>query len=78
MPVNLSIRNAPDDVVSLLRHRAVRHRRSLQSELLAIIEAAAREEGPATPSEILAEVRKLGLATPSETAGWVRADRDGR
>ena len=38
MPVNLSIKNAPDDVVARLRERAAKHHRSLQGELLAIIE----------------------------------------
>ena len=78
MPVNLSIKNAPDHVVERLRRRAERHRRSLQGELLAIIEAAAREEQPTTPADVLAEVRRLGLRTPSEAAALIRADRDGR
>ena len=40
MPVNLSIKNAPDHIVARLRERARRHHRSLQGELLAIIENA--------------------------------------
>jgi plasmid stability protein len=78
MPVNLSIKNAPDHVVERLRARAERNHRSLQGELMAIIEAAVREDGPATPAEILAGIRGLGLHTPSEAAALVRADRDGR
>jgi plasmid stability protein len=78
MPVNLSIKNAPDDVVERLRQRAQRHHRSLQGELLAIIEAAAREDQPATAADILAEVRRLGLQTPSEAAALIRSDRDRR
>jgi plasmid stability protein len=76
MPVNLSIKNAPDDVVQRLRERAERHHRSLQGELMAIIEAAVREDRPASPAEILAEVRRIGLHTPSEAACIIRADRD--
>jgi len=78
MPVNISIKSAPDHVVQRLRQRAERHHRSLQGELLAIIEAAAREEQPAAPADVLAEVRRLGLQTPSEAAALIRADRDGR
>jgi len=78
MPINLSIKNAPDDVVQRLRARADRHHRSLQGELMAIIETAVREDRPATPADILAEVRRLGLQTPSEAAGIVRADRNAR
>jgi len=78
MPVNLSIKNAPEPIVQLLRERAERHHRSLQGELLAIIEAAVQDDRPATPAEIMAEVRRLGLRTPSEATAIVRADRDGR
>ena len=40
MPVSLSIKNAPDEVVKRLKERAERHHRSLQGELLAILEEA--------------------------------------
>lgn len=78
MPVNLSIKNAPDHVVERLRERAERNHRSLQGELMAIIEAAVQPDRPATPAEILADVRRLGLTTPSEAAALIRADRHGR
>ena len=78
MPVNLSIKNAPDDVVQRLRERAERHHRSLQGELMAIIEAAVRDDSVTRPVDILVRVRQLGLSTPSEAAAIVRADRDGR
>jgi plasmid stability protein len=65
-------------VVRRLRDRAARHNRSLQGELLAIIEAAVQDDGPASAAEILAEVRRLGVQTPAEAAALIRADRDGR
>jgi plasmid stability protein len=76
MPVNLSIKNAPDDVVERLRERAQRNHRSLQGELMAIIEEAVRPSSYLTPVEFLAEIRKLGLRSPSEAADLVRVDRD--
>lgn len=66
MPVNLSIKNAPDDVVERLRRRAERHRRSLQGELLAIIEDAARahpEPSAATPAAADQQVPCPGRAS---------------
>jgi antitoxin FitA len=78
MPVNLSIKNAPDHVVERLRQRAKRHRRSLERELLAIIETAVLEDQHAKATEVLAEVRRLGLQTPREATALIRADRDGR
>jgi plasmid stability protein len=79
MPVDLSIKNAPDDVVERLRRRAERHHRSLQGELLAIIEAAAWEgQADTAAADVLAEVRRLGLQTPREAAVLIRSDRDRR
>lgn len=40
MPVNLSIKNVPDSLARKLRERAEANGRSLQRELLAIVEAA--------------------------------------
>ncbi|SRR5690242_16999395 len=48
MTVNLSIKNASDEVVAALKLRAQQNHRSLQGELMAIIEAAAREGGQST------------------------------
>ena len=78
MPITLSIKNAPDDVVQRLKDRAARHHRSLQGELMAIIEEAARGEERLTAADLLKEARRLKLATPSESAAIIRADRDGR
>ncbi len=78
MPVNLSIKNAPDEVVGRLRERAKRHHRSLQGELLAIIEHAVSARDTLTPTELVDEVRRLGLETPAEAVEMIRADRDGR
>jgi plasmid stability protein len=75
MPVNLSIKTVPDDIADRLRRRAERHHRSLQGELMAILEEAVRVPQPLTPDGVLAEVRRLGLATPSESVAMVRADR---
>jgi len=78
MPVNLSIRNVPDEVVRRLRERAERHHRSLQGELLAIIEAAVQSERELSPAELLAAIRGLGLYTDADSAALIRADRERR
>jgi plasmid stability protein len=41
MPVNLSVKNVPDELAERLRLRAAANRRSLQRELLSILESAA-------------------------------------
>jgi plasmid stability protein len=78
MPVNLSIKNAPDDIVALVKLRAQRNHRSLQGELLAIIEEAVRRPARMTIDDIRAQARRLGLQTPDEATGWIRDDRDSR
>ena len=78
MPVNLSIKNVPDDIAELLRRRAAENHRSLQGELMAIVEAAVSRPGHLTPAGVLDEVRRLGLRTPAESAGMIRAERDAR
>lgn len=43
MPVNLSVKNVPETLAARLRRRAERNHRSLQGELMAILETAANE-----------------------------------
>ncbi|HZT87572.1 MAG TPA: Arc family DNA-binding protein [Stellaceae bacterium] len=76
MPINLSIKNAPDEIVAQVKQRAQRNHRSMQRELLAIIEEAVREPRRLTPDEILARARTLGLKPGPEAAAIVRSDRD--
>jgi plasmid stability protein len=43
MPLNLSVKNVPETLAAKLRERAARNHRSLQGELMAILEAAASD-----------------------------------
>ncbi|HEY6578673.1 MAG TPA: Arc family DNA-binding protein, partial [Rhizomicrobium sp.] len=76
MPVNLSIKNAPDELVERLRKRAKRRHRSLQGELLAIIEEAGSPQSRITVHERVERNRALGLRTPDEVTRMIREDRD--
>jgi antitoxin FitA len=79
MPVNLSIKNAPDNIVELVRRRAERNHRSLRGELLAIIEEAVRQQQVwMTPREILEQGQRLGLKTASDSVEIIRKMRDER
>ncbi len=78
MSVSLSIKDVPDEILVRLRARAHRNHRSLQKELLAIVEAAAFGEAESTVDELLEQVRESGLETPNEGTGWIRGLRDGR
>lgn len=61
-----------------LKRRAERHHRSLQGELMAILEDAAWTSRPLSPDEVLAEARRLGLKTPRVAAAMIREDRADR
>jgi plasmid stability protein len=78
MPLNLSIKNVPDELVERLRRRAAASHRSMQGELMAMLEEALTERGPLTPKEVLVRVREMGLETPDEAVQMIRADRDSR
>jgi len=78
MGITLSIKNAPSDVVRRLRRRAKNHRRSLQGELLTIIEEAVSTPRAMTPAQVLAAVGKAKLRTPAESVSMVRAGRNAR
>ncbi len=75
MPVTLSVKNVPDKLADRLRKRAASHHRSLQGELMAILEEAAQPT--ITIDELAEKVRALGLRTPSESVAMIRAVRDG-
>jgi len=67
MAVNLSIKAVPDALAQRLRERAERNHRSLQGELMALIERAAAE-----PGELDAAAAAHGRASlPHERAGAV-------
>ena len=76
MPVTLSVKNVPEKLAERLRQRATSHHRSLQGELLAILEAAAQPT--LTIGELAEKVKALDLRRPSESTAMIRADRDGR
>jgi len=77
MPINVSLKNVPDDIVEKLRKRAKRHHRSLQGELMVILEEAV---GPARLSVDQAEarLRELRFETRDESTSWLRELRDVR
>jgi plasmid stability protein len=88
---NLSIKGVPDDLAERLRQRAARNHRSLQGELMAIIEQAADEPAPASPyafqrrgkpiEQIAAEHRARfpqPIASGPDAVDIIRTERDAR
>jgi len=75
--VNLSIKNVPEPLVERLRARAKDNHRSLQGELLVILEEALGQRR-LNAREIHQIVVASGLKTPSESLEIIRAERDAR
>lgn len=80
MPVTLTIKNVPDALAEALRRRAQRNHRSLQGELMALLEGGAGlPPEKLTPREILDHVRSLGVeGGPPYAVDIIRQDRDSR
>jgi plasmid stability protein len=82
MGINISIKNVPEEKVAQLKARAKRNHRSLQGELLALIDEAVAPNPPPrktmTVHELVEQGRRLGLTTATEATQWIREDRDSR
>lgn len=91
MPVNLSVKNVPDELAEKLRARAERNHRSLQRELLSILEQAV-QPGSLVPvpddldsteprisvEELYRRTRKLFPKGSPSSVDFIRQSRDGR
>jgi len=75
--VNLSVKNVPEDLAERLRDRARAHHRSLQGELLALLEEAVTP-GRLSVEDLQKRLRASGLKTAGDSARLVRELRDGR
>ena len=76
MTLNLSIKNVPEAVAQRLRARAERNHRSLQGELLAIVEQAAQESfAPSRPAAASVGYVPRGVVTGSKTIEDLMAER---
>lgn len=80
MPVTLSIKNVPDEVVERLRVRAKFNHRSLQGELMAMVEQVARETAarPVSVRELYDWARSQGFSRANESTADIRRMRDER
>jgi plasmid stability protein len=75
--VNLSIKRVPERLVAQLRRRAAAHNRSLQGELLNVLEEAVSPKRR-TIAEVRAELLRLGVKTADEASEIIRQERDDR
>lgn len=77
MMPNLSIKNVPDEMLLRLRARARQNHRSLQGELLVILEEALAPRR-LTLENLVQRVKARGVQTGDESTAWIRELRDAR
>ena len=58
MPTTITVKNIPHDLYELIKHNAAEHRRSINNEVIAIIENAFRSK-KIDPEDFLVTVRTL-------------------
>jgi len=76
---NLLVRDVPEHMVQTLKRRAADHRRSLQQEMLEILEQATEQPTPTTAVEVATVIRERlaekGISFVDSTP-LIRADRE--
>ena len=76
MAVSLSIKGVPDRLAKSLQQRAARNHRSIQGELMHILEQAVVEK----PFDVSGLLKRLDAhkipRSKNESTAWIRQDRD--
>lgn len=75
MAVTLTIKKVPEEIVQRTRERASANHRSLQGELFALVEQAART---LTYQQALARIEKRRLHSRGNSTAIIRRARDAR
>jgi len=75
MSVSLSIKDVPEEIAEAIRQRARENHRSLQGELMAMLERHARPRG-FRATELLEAARASGLHFPETSTQFIREERD--
>jgi plasmid stability protein len=79
MPATLTIKKAPESLLLKLKEMARDHHRSLQGEVLTILEQAAEQSDmPKGVEAVFARVRQMGIKAPASSTRLIREDRDAR
>lgn len=74
----LSVKNIRPTLLQSLKRRAKEHHRSLQGEVLSILEREASPVKRMSPDEIWNAARKSGLGAKDEAVAMIRAARRAR
>lgn len=78
--ISLSIKDVPAEMAAALRERAAQNHRSLQGELMAILEDAVRpaQSRGFDPDRLIRMAKALGLKSSESSVAAIRQLRDSR
>ena len=74
----LTIKNTPQEYVIKLRQRAKQNHRSLQGELMRILEQALFNNEKLNNEQAIAAIQEMSLKSKANSTRWVREERDAR
>lgn len=77
MPINVSLKNVPDEIMERLRQRAKTNHRSVQGELMAILEEATISN-KLSLEQAESRLKGLKLETGNDSTTWIRELRNAR
>jgi plasmid stability protein len=77
MSINVSLKNVPDEIMEKLRQRAKAHHRSVQGELMAILEEVTNST-KLSLDQAESRLKELRLETGDDSTTWIRELRNAR
>jgi antitoxin FitA len=77
MPVSISLKDVPDGLADALRDQAKQNHRSVQGELMHILETAVRPR-PFRAIALMREIEKMGFTSQANSTDIIRKARDRR
>ena len=76
---SLTLKNIPQEKLKKLKLKAQEHHRSLQGEMMSLIDDALKVSRTVlSPAEAYARAKALGLGGPNKSVRMIREDRDAR
>lgn len=75
MSINVSLKNVPDEIMQRLRQRATTNHRSVQGELMAILEEATSST-KLSVDQADSRLKELRLKTGDDSTTWIRELRN--
>ena len=78
MAINLSIKSVPEELVEEIRKNAKKNHRSMQGELMTLLEENFRKSRPLSSDKVILNLHQMDIKTASDSTLIIRNDRNKR